>query len=391
MSKKLSYCTFLGLVLGITTGLIAPQLMTWFSFIGDIYINLLKLLMIPILFCSIVCALVNSDTKSSLKIIRKVIVLFIIMFLVTFLINTGFVLLINPTQYFTTISSEWSGQIVSLTLKDFFVSIFPSNIITAAANNQILPVILFAFAFGIAATYKQETARSFNGINELNQIFYRMLGWVMTLTPLAVFSLIGTTTATYGKSIITNGLAYIITAWAGSIIVLLLVMIIPICAICNYNIFIYIKKISKIWLITLSTCSSAATLPNTINLCREEFGIPEEITNITVPLGCTIHMCGGAVSFSLLAIFCCHMYGIAITPVVYLTMIIAALLINMGAPGIPGGGIVIGATYLTLLGVPLDFIGLYAGIYKLLDMIYTTLNVTGDIAANCIINKVAKT
>ena len=101
-------------------------------------------------------------------------------------------------------------------------------------------------------------------------------------------------------------------------------------------------------------------------------------------------MCGGAVSFSLLAMFTAQMYGIPITLPMYLTMLISALLINMGAPGIPGGGIVIGATYLTLLGLPISFIGFYAGIYRLLDMAYTTMNVTGDITANCIIKESLK-
>ena len=95
-----------------------------------------------------------------------------------------------------------------------------------------------------------------------------------------------------------------------------------------------------------------------------------------VPLGTTIHMCGGAVSFSLLGLFCSSLFGVEITFGKYVLMLIYAILINMAAPGIPNGGVAIGATYLQLLGIPLDFIGFYSGIYKLLDMIYTSLNVT---------------
>ena len=138
---------------------------------------------------------------------------------------------------------------------------------------------------------------------------------------------------------------------------------------------------------TLTTCSSAATLPYTIKVCNEEFGVPEKVTNIVVPLGCTIHMCGGAVSFALLGIFTSQLFGVPITFGTFMIMIISATLINMAAPGIPNGGIVIGATYLSILGIPLTFIGLYSGIYKLLDMAYTTLNVTGDVTANILINE----
>lgn len=152
------------------------------------------------------------------------------------------------------------------------------------------------------------------------------------------------------------------------------------------NPFTYIKKISKVWLITMTTCSSSATLPYTIKVCNEDLGISDKVTDMVVPLGCTIHMCGGAVSFALLGLFCSHLFGITIDIPTYLLMLVSATLINMAAPGIPNGGIVIGATYISLLGIPLTFIGFYSGIYKVLDMIYTTLNVTGDISANVIIN-----
>lgn len=97
-------------------------------------------------------------------------------------------------------------------------------------------------------------------------------------------------------------------------------------------------------------------------------------------------MCGGAVSFSLLGLFCARCFGLELTLGSYLYMLAIAVALNMSAPGIPGGGVVIGATYLEMMGLPLTFIGLYAGIYKILDMLYTTLNVTGDISANVILD-----
>ena len=124
----------------------------------------------------------------------------------------------------------------------------------------------------------------------------------------------------------------------------------------------------------------------TIKTCKEEFDISEETTNIVSPLGCTIHMCGGAVSFALLAIFCSQCFQIDINFSTFLIMIMSATLINMAAPGIPNGGIVIGASFLTILNIPLSFMGIYSSMYKLLDMAYTTLNVTGDVTANVIID-----
>ena len=138
---------------------------------------------------------------------------------------------------------------------------------------------------------------------------------------------------------------------------------------------------------TISTCSSAATLPYTLKVCKEELKVDEKTVGIVAPLGTTIHMCGGAVSFSLLGIFCAQLFGVDITFGLFLMMLVSSILINMAAPGIPGGGVVIGATYLQGLGIPLDFRGFYSGICKILDMLYTTLNVTGDISAVVLLDK----
>ena len=387
MNKKLTWFIFGGFILGIILALIIPQLFITISFIGTIYINLLKIMIIPILFFGIVIALNNSNNSS--KITIKTIILFIIMFTLSFLINSGVVSILQPGTNFQFIEVTWEGTLASLTFKDFILSIIPSNILVAATNNQILPTILFSFGFGVALKKINNSAFN-NWFINMNEIFNKILSWIMWLTPIGVFVLIGNTVATFGSATILSALTYIGMAWLGCLIIMILVMIVPVCIYCKISPLTYIKKVSKIWMMTLSTCSSAATLPETISVCNKDFNIPEEITNIVVPLGCTIHMCGGAISFSLLAIFTAQMYGIPITLPIYLTMLIAALLINMGAPGIPGGGIVIGATYLTLLGLPISFIGFYAGIYRLLDMAYTTMNVTGDITANCIIKESLK-
>ena len=345
------------------------------------------MMIVPILFFGISSALASSKRAGAITL--KTILLFIIMFSVSYLICYGLFSVIQPGVGFNFIPVEWNGTTVSTSFEEFFIAIFPNNIIQAMANNSILPVILFAFIFGVALRHTTQTVseRLITTLNCFNLAFNKMLEYVLYFTPIGIFALMGNTVATYGSQILTTCAIYVGCAWLGCLIIALIVMILPVWTYCHINPIEYIKRISKIWLITLSTCGSAATLPYTIKICNEEFGIDKEITDIVVPLGCTIHMCGGAVSFSLLALFNCQMYGITITPIMFITMLVAAILINMGAPGIPGGGVVIGASYLALIGCPLDFIGVYAGFYRLLDMAYTTMNVSGDITANLLINK----
>ena len=246
--------------------------------------------------------------------------------------------------------------------------------------------IILSVIFAIAATKVKDSENLINIIDKLKEVLYKILEYIMYITPVAVFVLIGSAASNYKIDIISFGIKYILTAYLCSIVALITIMIIPSCIFGKIKIRDYIKKVYKVWIISITTCSSVVTLPTTIKTCNEEFKIPEKITNLVVPLGTTIHMCGGAVSFALLGIFTSQLYNIDITIGLYLKMLISSIIINMAAPGIPSGGIAIGASYLTILNIPLEFMGIYSGIYKLLDMSYTTLNVTGDITANIILN-----
>ncbi len=389
MKNKFSLLIIIGLILGIIGGIYLPDIMNELSFLGTIYINLLKFMIIPIVFTTITISIYNSF-KAKNKLIGKTILTFIIMFTVTFLLTSLIVIILKPAIGFQYEMVKWEGEISSFKLQDVIVNLFPTNIITIFQNNMIFPTIIFSVLCGISATKIKNGNIAMEFIDSFRHIFNKILEYIMYLTPIGVFSLIGSTISNYGTTIISIGARYIGVAYLCSIITLILIMILPVWIFAKINPIAYIKKIYKVWLITLTTCSSAATLPYTIKVCNEKLNIKEEITNIVVPLGCTIHMCGGAVSFALLGIFCSSLFGIEINLLTYILMLISATLINMAAPGIPNGGIVIGATYLSIFGIPLSFIGFYSGIYKLLDMAYTTLNVTGDITANVLINDFSK-
>ena len=140
-------------------------------------------------------------------------------------------------------------------------------------------------------------------------------------------------------------------------------------------------------LLTRSARGAAATRPTTVRGSTEDLGAPESISTFTLPLGCTINMCGGACSFCCLSLFVADFYSLDLPLTRLAAMSVAATLLNMAAPGIPGGGIVLMTSYLTIFGLPIDLIGPIAAFYRLLDMAFTTINVEGDIAANLIISR----
>ncbi|MBR3266330.1 MAG: dicarboxylate/amino acid:cation symporter [Erysipelotrichaceae bacterium] len=385
MKKNLSLFTLLALILGIIFGLLFSAYTDQIAFIGSWYISFLKYMIVPVVFTSISVSVFDSH-KLKNRLIIKTIALFALMFIATFLLSSLVVVLVNPARGFVLENVEWNGTTTTFNAVDMFVNLIPRDLHKFLTGSYLFSVIIFSFLVGYLCSRFEKGKQIIDVIRKIKEFLFKVLEYFMYLTPFAVFSLISVTVAKYGAVLLGVGVRYILTAYLCSFITLIFVMILPVLLITKMSPLTFLKKVNKIWLMTITTCSSSATLPYTIKTCNEEFGIPSEITDVVVPLGCTIHMCGGAVSFSLLGLFCSALFGVEVTLGRYLLMMVSAVLINMSAPGIPNGGVVIGATYLQLLGIPLDFIGFYSGIYKLLDMVYTSLNVTGDITANVIIN-----
>lgn len=385
MKNKLSIITFISLIIGIIFGLFFSEHTDSISFIGTFYIDFLKYMIVPIVFTSVTVSIYDSR-KLKNKLVLKSVVLFVLMFVITFVISLLIITIINPSKGFVFETVDWQGATTDILLQSVIANLIPKDFKRFITGAYLFFVIVMSFVVGYVSSLSKSGQSFIETIRKIKEYLFMILEFFMYFTPFAVFSLMASTVSKYGSIFLGVGFRYIITAYLCALIALILVMIVPVLVIRKMSPLTYLHKISKIWLMTITTCSSSATLPYTIKTCKEEFEIPEKITDVVVPLGCTIHMCGGAVSFALLGLFCSKLFGVEITFVRYMMMLAYAVLINMAAPGIPNGGVVVGATYLQLLGIPLDFIGFYSGIYKLLDMVYTTLNVTGDITADVIIN-----
>ena len=368
---------------GTILGLTVPAIFAPVSFIGDLYIRLLKLIVIPLLMTQVTFSVAGA-AGSLVRRVARVIALFVAMFAVSFCIMAALTAIVRPGAGTVLPAEQWEGETAVVSVAGFFGTVVSDNIISSMASGAILPCIIFAFVLGVALA-KTGASKATAVFGELAKAFSKILEYIMYITPLGVFVLMGGAAASYGPQLLGVCAGYIGLAWGGCVLVTVLVMVLPVWIYARISPLQYIRKASKVWVMSLSTCSSAATLPTTVRVCNEEFGVPRVITDIVVPLGCTIHMCGGAVSFCLLGMFTMQAAGVPVGLGTFLYMLLVATLMNMAAPGIPGGGIVLGAAYLGILGAPTGFIGMYSGIYRLLDMPYTTLNVTGDITANILI------
>lgn len=379
----------IGFGLGILLGILLPEFSIQTKFIGDIYLNLIQMMIIPIIFVAVSTGIINIGSSSDLgRIGFKSIVVFVIMFITTAAISLAISYLIRPGQKINIDAVGYDGAITEPSFADFFMNIVPSNLFQAISEGDILATILFTLIFSVAIVVigkEADPVKTF--INSLSKVIFKILDFIMELTPIGIISLMAFAVAEYGAGIFSALGLYIFTAYFACIIVFILVMLIPAWLYSKLRPVDFIKGIYKVWLVSLSTTSSAVTMPTTMRVTRNDFKVSESITNFVVPLGTTINMAGGAVSFSLLAVFVSDFYDIPLGVGQIIYLVIIATILNMAAPGIPGGGIVLGASFLTLLNLPIELMGPIAAIYRLLDMAYTTMNITGDATAAVLIDK----
>ena len=381
----------IGFGAGILLGTLAPQFSIDAKVIGDVYLNIIKMMVIPVLICAVMTGIINSANLGSLKRVAvKTVLLYVVMFLASFAVAFGVAMIIRPGvgvvfENQPVYDEEVGGPI---RISEVLLGIFPDNIFEALSANNILPTMLFAILLSAAIVSIGDKGQPLvDFINSLSEAVFRLLSIIMETSPIGVMSLMAFSIAQYGTGLFMAIGKYILCCWLACIAVYIIVFLIPVLFYTKTDAKRFLLACGEIALMTLSTTSSAATLPTTIRVSTEDLGVPAAISDFTLPLGCTINMCGGACSFCCLAIFVSDFYELNIPLAQFAAMAIVATLINMAAPGIPGGGIVLMTSFLTIFNLPIDLIGPIAAFYRLLDMAFTTINVEGDIAANLIIAK----
>lgn len=381
----------IGFGAGILLGTLAPQFSIDCKVIGDVYLNIIKMMVIPVLICAVMTGIINSASLGSLRRVAvKTVLLYVVMFLASFAVAFGVAMLIRPGAGVVFENQPvYDGEVGGpIRISEVLLGIFPDNIFEALSASNILPTMMFAILLSAAIVSIGEKGRPVaEFINSLSDAIFRLLSIIMETSPVGVMSLMAFSIAQYGTGLFMAIGKYILCCWLACIVVYIIVFLVPVLLYTKTDARKYLRACGAISLMTLSTTSSAATLPTTIRLSTEDLGVSAAISNFTLPLGCTINMCGGACSFCCLAIFVSDFYELNIPLAQFAAMAVVATLINMAAPGIPGGGIVLMTSFLTIFNLPIDLIGPIAAFYRLLDMAFTTINVQGDVAANMIIAK----
>ena len=214
---------------------------------------------------------------------------------------------------------------------------------------------------------------------------YKITAIVMEFSPIGVCALLADSVGAYGLKIFGPLGKLILTVYASDVI-LVLVMYIPMVALlAKFPVKKWLQGIWKVWVVTASTTSSSGSLPITTSVTNDEFGVSSELSSFSLPLGATINMNGGCIYYAAAIVMTAQIYGMNLTPSALVNIIISTVLVAMGCPGVPGGAIIMTTILLTNMGLPLEIVGLIAGIFRLIDMANTTFNVTGDVVTTMVV------
>ncbi len=401
--KKLGLTTkiFIGLLGGLLLGVILNLWVPHSSFrddvlvdgifyvIGNGFIRLMKMLVVPLVFCSLVCgSSAIGDTKSLGKVGGKTIVFYLLTTALAVTVAITVATIVRPGVGLDMSSIETGEATVAenVSVADTILNIIPENPIGALADGTMLQIILFALLIGVLlAKMGERTELIANLFNQCNELMMEMTNMVMALAPIGVFCMIAKTFANLGFDAFLPLLKYMGSVLLGLLIQCLVVYMILLVVFTRLNPMRFLKKFFPVMAFAFSTSTSNATIPMNIDTLEERIGVSRKISSFTIPLGATINMDGTSIMQGVAVVFAAQAYGMQLGAQGYLTVIATATLASIGTAGIPSVGLVTLSMVFTAVGLPVEAIMLIMGVDRILDMVRTAVNITGDAVCTTIV------
>ena len=357
-----------------------------FNLGGQIFKNLLLLIVVPLVFFSLVSGISSLSNMVKLgSIASKTVTLYLMTTAFAVIIAIFFGWLFNISGYEGEVGSfiAPSGE---ASLYDTVLKIFPSNIFGAFVENNMLGIVFISILFGIALNLTDDlTDKLSKNFERLNIVFMKIVLIIMSFAPIGVFCLMGSYVMAQGLNIFGDLIQYVLILMFVLFFHLIFTYSIILKIFANLNPIIFFKKMRNVALFAFSTSSSAATIPVTLKTVTDDLGVKKDVSSFVIPVGATINMDGTAIMQGLATMFIASTAGVDLSMVEYLQIVMLAMVASIGAAAVPSAGTITLALILSSLGLPLDAIGLILAVDRILDMIRTSVNVTGDSAVACIV------
>jgi len=389
-TKKIIVSMILGILIGVTfnlTSLIESSLGTYVANLLDLvsylFLSSLKLIIVPLIFFSIVCGIVSlSDDVSISRLGIKTLLLYT----TTTVIAISLGLLFSSFINYEPIEMKNLDSVINIENIESDGNIFPNNIFKSLSDGNIIHLLIFAVLIGISAARVKNRIKTFiQYFNDFNDVINELVKLIISFTPIAVFCILAKTFSTQGIETIMSLAGYFFTV----VFVLLFHFFFTFSILIKFftalNPVKFFKNLKDVVIFTFSTSSSSASIPFTLKAAEGKYGIDKSISTFTVPLGATINMDGTAIMQGCATFFLASLYGIDLGINEIVTIVITATIASIGTAGIPSAGIIMLTVIFTQIGIPLEGITLLLGVDRLLDMMRTSVNVSGDICISCVI------
>lgn len=362
-----------------------------FDVIGQIFINSLKMLVVPLVFISLVCGTAAlGDINKLGRLGGKALLFYLGTTALAITLALALAIIIAPGEGFehSSTTAETFTPKESPTIAQTIINLVPDNPIKAMAEGQMLPLIFFSLLFGIAIVMAGESGKRIEAqFNDYNAIMMQLVVILMKFAPVGIFCLIAKTFALQGFDVIKPLLGYFLVVASVLVIHVFVNYTLLLKLLTGLSPWLFLKKMREVQVFAFSTASSNATIPINIENSEKKIGVDNSVASFIIPLGATINMDGTAIMQGVATVFIANAFGIDLTASDYLAVILTATLASIGTAGVPGVGLIMLAMVLEQVGLPVEGIALIIGVDRLLDMMRTAVNVTGDAAAAVIIAK----
>ena len=396
--KRLSLTTwiFIALILGILAGIAlqgSPEIAdTYIKPFGTIFLNLIKMIVVPLVLFSIIAGVVSlDDVKKVGAIGGKTVLFYLCTTACAVTLGLVFANILNVGAGYTMPTDEISYEATTPpTLIDTLVNMFPSNFVQPMADATMLQVIVIAVVFGFGMIAAGEKAKPVIAVcNSLSDVCIAIMRGIILVAPFGVFGLICPVIANNGIDVLRPLLWLIVVAYIAMACQIAFVYSGIIKLFARMNPLKFLKGEMPVMGFAFASASSMGTLP--INMeCTEKLGVSKEVTSFVLPLGATINMDGTAIYQGVCAIFIAQVFGIDLSLGQQLTIVMTSVLASIGTAGVPGSGMIMLAMVLTSVGLPVEGVALVAGVDRILDMMRTVVNVTGDAAVATSVDAIQK-
>ncbi|MBR4935284.1 MAG: dicarboxylate/amino acid:cation symporter, partial [Anaerotignum sp.] len=359
--------------------------------VGQGFIRLMKMLVVPLVFCSIVCGSMSiGDTKKLGTVGVRTLAFYLATTALAICVALGMGNILDPgvgldmTKIAANAAEVQTMEATSMA--QTILNIIPDNPLKSLASGEMLQIIVFALIVGIIlAKLGEKTETVANFFNQFNDIMMEMTMMVMSLAPIGVFCLISRTFAGIGFSAFLPLAKYMIGVLLALCVQCFIVYLGLLKIFSGLNPIKFIKNFFPVMAFAFSTATSNATIPMSIDTLAKKMGVSKRISSFTIPLGATINMDGTAIMQGVAVVFAAQAFGIVLTPVDYVTVIGTATLASIGTAGVPSVGLVTLTMVFNSVGLPVEAIGLIMGIDRILDMARTAVNITGDAVCTTIV------